>query len=426
MREDLLQYIWCDGKLTPEALYSTGGDSISIVHPGNLNSLSGPDFLNARLLINSQEWAGNIEIHIRSSDWYVHHHDTDTSYDNVILHVVWDEDCTIFRQDGSAIPALQLKEYVSKSVLDNYHRLFRKQDKKTINCERDVQTVATSLVNHWLDTLFYKRICEKSALVNKLLVETSNDWEKVFFMVLLKSFGLNYNGDSFLSLAAAINFSIVRKIAKKTLQLESVFFGLSGLLNDTNCEDPYFFELQNEYQFLKSKFNLKEDPVFAPDFVKLRPDNFPTVRLSQMASLYGQHPAIFDKVIKSNSVIELRALFQIKASSYWDTHFTFGKPSAQRAKKLSQVFIDLMILNAVLPVKYSYAVNRGEDNSNVLNKIASAIRSEHNGIIRKMEKAGFVSTSAHDSQALLHLYNKYCTKNKCLQCDIGDHLLRGK
>lgn len=424
MREDLLHFIWKYRKLRLTVLYSSSNESVTIVDSGMHNHLSGPDFFNAKINIDGQLWAGNVEIHINSSDWYLHQHEKDANYDSVILHVVWSDDSSVFRKDGSEIPTLELKEYIAEDLLRSYQNLFDKKQKNFINCEKGIDKTDVFLIKNWLERMYFDRLESKSAFIFELLENSKNDWEQVLFIVLLKNFGLKINGEAFLSLSNHLDFSTVRKLQLEGQQLESVFFGMSHLLDDETIVDAYYQQLKKEYHYLKSKFSLSDIGVMKPEFFKLRPPNFPTIRLSQFANLYGVHQNIFDKIISANSLKELYLLFDVSASTYWNDHFTFGKPSKKRAKKLTKPFIDLLIINTILPLKFCHAKYFGNDVNENIVQIITKIGSEKNSIISNFKKHSVVSANAKESQALIQLYNNYCTKNKCLDCAIGSSLLR--
>ena len=252
---------------------------------------------------------------------------------------------------------------------------------------------------------------------------SKNDWESVLYTLLLKNFGLKINGESFLSLAHALDFNIFRKLQKNLLQMESTLFGLTGLLNDDSLIDRYHTVLKNEYHYLKHKFDLDGTAVMVPEFFKLRPPNFPTIRLSQFANLYSENHNLFDKVVKAKTKADLYQIFEVSASAYWDDHFTFGKGSKKSSKKLTKKFIDLLIINTILPLKFSYAKQLGKDSNESLIAIIGSLQKEDNNILKKFNALGIRIKTAGDSQAILQLYNEYCSKNKCLQCSIGCSLL---
>jgi len=425
VREDLLHFIWKYKKIKSSELRTSKKESIEIITPGLHNHLSGPDFFNARIKIDGQEWAGNVEIHIKASDWYLHRHEIDASYDNVILHVVWEDDASIFRKDGSEIPTFELQNYIAKDLLSSYQNLFDKRQKTFVNCEKDIAQVDTFLFKNWIERLYFERLEQKSELVLSLLKNSKNDWEQVLFAMLLKNFGLKINGEAFLSLSAALDFSTVRKLQSDVDQLESVLFGMSHLLEDHTILDNYYIQLTKEYTYLKSKFKLDNKGVFKPDFFKLRPPNFPTIRLSQLANLYSLHQNLFDKVINANNCEELYLLFNVAASPYWIDHFTFGKTSKKSTKRVTKKFIDLLIINSIIPLKFCHAKLLGRDINTDIIKIITKISAERNSVISNFIDLKVTPKNAKDSQAILQLYNKYCTKNKCLECAVGSSLLQG-
>lgn len=404
MREDLLHFIWKYKKLPLDNLVGTNNEPISVVDTGTHNHLAGPDFFNAKVNINEQLWAGNVEIHLKSSDWYAHNHEQDTNYNNVILHVVWDDDGAVFRSDSSEIPTLELQNYISETLLEAYQNLFNKTDVSFINCEKSIGKVDTFLFDNWLERLYFERLERKSKWVFEMLETSKNDWEQVFFALLLKNFGLKINGASFLSLAQALDFSTVRKLQSDTMALESVFYGMSHLLDNDEILDDYYLQLKKEYAHLKNKFNLKEGSVQKPEFFKLRPPNFPTIRLSQMANLYVNRQNLFSRVIHASTLEELYAIFDISASTYWSEHFTFGKSSKKSNKRLTKNFIDLLIINSLMPLKFCYAQHQGKDANEEIIQIISHIKKEENSIITNFKRHGIAIGNAAESQAILQLY----------------------
>ena len=421
MQEDFLHYIWKHKKFDVSNIKSSSDETIEIVSVGQHNLNSGPDFFNAQLKIGSQLWAGNVEIHIKSSDWFLHNHETDSNYDNVILHVVWEHDTEVFRKNNSSIPVLELKDYVSKSAINNYEKLFSKAQ-KWINCEDDFAEVDDFKIQNWLERLYFERLERKSDDIEQLLKESKNDWEAVLFKMLAKNFGLKVNGDAFLSMANSFDFSIVRKTQSNRMALESLFFGQSGLL-EVQIQNGNYLELKKEYQFLIQKFKLSNKNVAPVQFFRLRPPNFPTIRLSQLASLYHEHQNIFSKIIEAKTIDEFYSLFSVGTSSFWESHYTFEKSSKSSKKVLTKSFIDLLLINTIIPIKFSHAKQHGKQIDDTIVKLIQQIKSEKNSIVEKFNSLKKVSTTALQSQGLLQLKNNYCDKNKCLQCTIGNSLL---
>lgn len=423
MREDLLHFLWKYKKLQTSDLYTTNSESISIIDTGIHNQLSGPDFFNAKIDINGQLWAGNVEIHLKASDWYTHRHEEDPNYENVILHVVWEEDTAIFRKNGSAIPTLELRDSIPPKLLQVYQDLFDKRKYSFINCEADIVEVDSFIIDNWLDRLYFERLEHKSSTIHELLESSKNDWEQVLFTLLLKSFGLKINGDAFLTLANHLKFSVVRKLGNNTMQLESLLFGMSHLLEDDGIVDMYYLGLKRDFEFLMRKFNLDNEGVLRPDFFKLRPFNFPTVRLSQFADLYSKQDRLFEQVVKATDLKTLYSIFESSATSYWNNHYVFGKPSKEKSKKLTRPFIDLLIINTVLPLKFCYSRHLGKTVGDEILHIGGQIKAEQNSIIKGYDTLGVTVKNARESQALIQLYQEYCTANKCLDCAIGSTIL---
>jgi len=424
MQEDFLHYLWKHKKIDVTNLKTANGKDIFIISVGQHNQNSGPDFFAAQLKIDNQLWAGNVEIHIKSSDWFVHNHEIDKAYDNVILHVVWEHDTDIFRKDNSAIPTLELKQYVSKEALQNYQKLFSKSQ-KWINCENDFATVDDFVIQNWLERLYFERLERKSETIEKMLKASSNNWEEVLFKMLAKNFGLKVNGEAFLSISNSFDFSVVRKLQSNILSLEALFFGQAGLLEDDN-QEIYYLELAEEYKFLKQKFNLSNQNVTPLQFFRLRPANFPTIRLSQLAMLYYKYQNLFSKVMTTKSIEELYALFTVATSTFWETHFTFNKTSKLSKKTITKSFVDLLLINTIIPLKFSFAKHQGKVIDDEIVEIIQSITSEKNAIVDKFNLLKKVSSTALQSQALLQLKTEYCDKNKCLQCAIGNSLLNKK
>ncbi len=421
MKEDFLHYIWQYKKFDFTNLKTTSGESVSIFNVGNFTQLAGPDFFNAQIEINNQKWAGNIEIHIKSSDWYVHHHERDDKYDSVILHVVWEHDAAIFRKDNSEIAVLELKNYVSQDLVHQYEKL--KAIKSWVYCENEIKTIPQFVLKNWQERLFFERLERKSIPIESLLLENQNDWEATFFCFLSRNFGLNTNGDSFFKMAQTVPFSVIRKEAFEVENLEAIFFGRAHLL-ELDKEDNYWKDLKFRWNYIQHKHQL--EPVFidSVQFFKHRPDNFPTIRLSQLASLYHVHQNLFSKVITAKSREELYQIFQVSVSEYWQTHYNFDKVSPKKAKSLSKSFIDLLIINTIIPFRFAYEKSLGKETIEENIAFLEKITAEKNTIIDKFKTIGIASKNAFETQSLLQLKKEYCDKSKCLQCAVGLELLK--
>jgi len=420
MQEDFLHYIWKHKAFSVLALKTTRDEIVSIKHFGQHNHNAGPDFFNAQLSINNQLWAGNVEIHIKSSDWYVHHHEVDKAYDNVILHVVWEHDTEIFRKDNSEIPTLELKQYVDKSLLNNYQKLI--QSKSWINCESHFAEVDDFLLNNWLERLYIERLERKSESIQHILETSNNDWEAVLFKMLLKNFGLKVNGESFLSLANSIAFSVLRKLQNNVLYVEALLFGQANLLGD-DVQDVYYFDLQQRYHFLKQKFKLNNEGVLPVKFFRLRPPNFPSIRISQFANLYTLEQNLFSRVINLKTKEDYYELFNKGVTDFWMTHYTFAKISKISKKRLTKSFIDLIIINTIIPLKFCFAKSQGKYVDEDLFQLIKQIKIEKNSVVSKFLDLKKIKKNALNSQALLQLKPQYCDKNKCLRCAVGNSLI---
>ncbi len=421
MKEDFLHYLWKFKKFDTLNLKTFNGEEITIINVGQYLELAGPDFFNAQITIGNQKWAGNVEIHLKSSDWYVHHHERDEAYENVILHVVWEHDAEIFRKNNTEIPVLELKKYVDAVTISNYQSLI--SPKSWIFCEKQIQEIDEFVFKNWQERLFFERLERKSKPIFDLLEQTNHDWEAVLFCLLAKNFGLNTNGEIFLKIAQNIPFSVVRKESFEVENLEALIFGTAGLL-DSEKEDNYFKDLKFRYFYLLHKHQLEKSCIETVQFFKHRPDNFPTIRLSQLANLYHTQQNLFSKINMLNSLKSTYDLFQVSTSEYWLNHYQFDKDSPKKKKSLSKSFVDLIVINTIIPLQFAFAKSQGKELSEDLIRLLNEVSSEKNAIIDKFHSFGIVSKSAFDSQSLLQLKNEYCNKSKCLECSIGMELLK--
>lgn len=420
MKEEFLHYIWQYKKFAFTNLRITSGQQLTIIHCGYYTQQAGPDFFNAHLIIDEQRWAGNIEIHLKSSDWYAHHHETDAAYDNVILHVVWEHDTEVFRKNNAVIPVLELKQYVAAEVLNQYNQLFVR--KIWINCENQLKLIDNFTLSNWVERLFFERLEKKANDVEAFLFKNAFDWEAAFYQLLARSFGLNTNGEAFLKMAESIPFSVIKKERYEVESIEALFFGSAGLLEDKN-EDVYYVDLKQRWDYLKHKYQLEKKYFQPVQFFKHRPDNFPTIRLAQLAQLVFLRHHIFQNVINTKSVQEIYPMFNGAVSDYWKTHYLFDRQHKKRNKVLSKKFIDLVILNCILPVKFAYDYANGNVKPEELIAWASALAPEKNTIIEKFNQIGLKSNNSYQSQAILQLKKEYCNTNKCLHCAIGQKLI---
>ena len=421
MKEDFLHYLWKFKKFDTLNLKTFNGEEITIINVGQYLELAGPDFFNAQLVIGNQKWAGNVEIHLKSSDWYVHHHERDEAYENVILHVVWEHDTEIFRSNNSEIPVLELKNYVDSATIANYQSLMA--PKSWIFCEKQLKEIDEFVFKNWQERLFFERLERKSKPIYDLLKQTNNDWEAVLFCLLAKNFGLNTNGEIFLKIAQSIPFSIIRKESFEVENLEALLLGNAGLL-EAEKEDNYFKDLKFRYFYLLHKYQIEKKLVEPVQFFKHRPDNFPTIRLSQLANLYHSQQNLFSIISTSNSVKSIYETFDISTSDYWQNHYQFDKESPKKKKKLSKSFVDLVIINTIIPLQFAYAKSQGKEISEDLIQLINKVAPEKNAIMDKFSSFGIKSKNAFETQSLLQLKNEYCNKSRCLECAIGMELLK--
>ena len=423
MKEDFIHYIWKYKKFNFTNLKTSNGDDLTILNSGDYLQKEGPDFFNAQIVITTQKWAGNIEIHIKSSDWYLHHHERDVNYNNVILHVVWVNDAPIYRKDNTEIPVLEIKNYVSPDIQHIYMEL--SAQKSWIYCENQIKDIDSFVFCNWQERLFLDRLEEKALPIQELLNETQQDWEAVLFCLLAKNFGLNTNGEAFYKIAKSITFSLIQKEALDVIYLEALLFGQANLIPD-NVEDVYPKELKSWYDYMALKYKMNKPALENIQFFQHRPDNFPTIRLAQLAMLYHLQRNLFSKIIAAKSLTELHPLFELQVNGYWKTHYNFDKPSPKKDKSLSKEFINLLIINTIAPIKFAFAQSQGKESAEILIDLLASIPAEKNNIIEKFSIFGIKSKNSFQTQALLQLKNKYCNTKKCLHCAIGLDLLKNK
>lgn len=422
MNEDFLHYLWKFKKFNFLEAFSDKGEKIELQSVGTHNTTaSGPDFFNARLKIDGQTWAGNVEIHISSSDWYAHNHQVDKAYDNVILHVVWEHDVEVFRRDNSVIPCLELKALTPQYALKNYRDLLAAK-KDWINCAQDFSSFSEFKLQNWLERLYVERLEKKYSLIDELLQASKNDWEAVLFQLLAKNFGLNKNGAVFLKMAQSFPFRIVRK-STSSKELEALFLGQLNLLTPQS-ESPYEQELIQHYRFLTQKHKLTAIDR-EPQFFRLRPVNFPTIRLSQLAQLYTTSKNLFSNVLNEWEPSKIHDLLKVSTSAFWEEHYTFKKQSRFKNKRITKSFTNLILINTVVPLKFAFYKKQGRVEIDKLFSLMRELPCEKNSITKGFDKLRKgVASNALVGQALIQLKPNYCDKNKCLQCNLGIELLK--
>jgi hypothetical protein len=425
MNEEFLHYIWKFQLYNKKELILTNGELINVIRPGILNFDSGPDFFNGQVKIDSTLWAGNIEIHINSSDWLKHKHQTDGAYDKVILHVVWNADQEICRKTGEIIPCLELNGLVSKSVLDNYTGL--NKDFVQVPCENEIKKVDPFIIESFLERLLVERLNVKSERFDRRFNLNKNDWESSLYQLLAKYFGFKVNAVPSELLAASLPYSIIRKHAHNLLELESLLFGQAGFL-DEEFNGNYPIELKKRYKFFKHKYQLKPIDKSLWKFMRMRPVNFPTIRIAQLASLLNKHQNLFQKIVEAKNIEEIRFIFEVSGSEYWSSHFRFDVPSSKKEKRnLGKDSIDILLINTVIPLLFSYSKMRNDLGiGDRLLTYLENIKPEQNKIVKEWKVLGVSAKSAMQSQALLQLRSNYCDLKKCLNCNIGNSIIKKK
>lgn len=419
MTEKLLQYLWNFKIFQNFDFKDIEGNSVEIIDFGKWNTDSGPDFQMAKIKTNNLILAGNIELHVKSSDWIFHNHSKDPNYQNIILHVVFQNDIEIDELQNKNIPTLELKSFIDENILWKYEKLI--SENQFIPCENIFDPHKIPI--HFHEENILKKLQEKSVEIENSLALYKNNFEAVLFHHLAYSFGLKVNAFIFKQIAESINFTVINKIKQNEAQLEALFFGVSGWLENPKDEPMQIWK--REFDFIKAKFNIS-DLQFRPKFLRLRPPNFPTIRLSQLANLYHQHHSLFSKIIFVKNAAELFKIFkEVKASEYWDNHFNFGKISTvDQPKVLTKDFIELIILNTILPLKYTYHKYQNEEITDEILAFYTNISSEKNTIIGQWKNLGLPIKSALESQSLIYHYKNSCEEKNCLNCSIGFKLLK--
>lgn len=419
MKESILHYVW-QYKLFPQHhLKTIDGKNVEVIDVGRFNSDAGPDFFNAKIKIDETIWAGNVEFHQRSSDWKRHNHTDNKAYDNVILHIAEIVDAEILRTNGEKIPQMELK--IPSEVEQKYNDLLTR--KSWIPCENKIAEVDSFKINAWKNSLLTERLQQKTETIFSLLQQNENHWEEAFYVSLSRSFGFGVNSQPFELLAKSLPQNILAKHKDNLLQLEALLFGQAGFLKEKTC-DEYQLLLQKEYQFLQTKYALKSIESSQWKLLRLRPENFPHVRLAQFAKLTQNSSKLFSKILETENLNELRKFFECEVSEYWQKHYLFGKESTVSRKRMGKNSIDILLINTVIPFIFAYARKKNLDEiaDKAINLLEN-IPSEKNSIIEKWKELGILSENAFDSQSLLQLKKNYCDEKKCLLCRIGHQIL---
>lgn len=416
MKEEFIYYLW-ENRLLSNDLVTVDGEEVNIISVGIRNHDSGPDYLDTRIKIGDTLWVGHVEMHVNTSDWFRHGHQDDEAYNNVVLHVVYHNDC-----ERLNIPTVEIAGKFDENILARYEGFMR--SRQWIPCEKIISNVQQFTWLSWLERLVVERLETEVKDVFTCLVENNYNWEETVYQRVMRYLGMKVNNDAFERLAKILPLKILRKHIDNALQVEAMIFGCAGFLEGM-FEEPYPVLLQREFKILKSKFNLSVMPMACWKFLRMRPPNFPTVRLAQTASLICSCDTLFYKILTINDLKTTRNVFDVKTNDYWDTHFIFGKPSKRMTKTFGTTAVDMLIINAIAPVLFCYGIYH--DNEELKEKslgFLEKMKPEDNLVIRKFEKMGVNVCNAQQSQAVLHLYKCYCKKRKCLNCRVFSALFK--
>lgn len=429
--EDLVRYVWKHRLFPLTSLLTTDGQEVEVIHPGMENRSDGPDFFNAKVKIAGTLWVGNVEIHGKASDWLLHGHDTNKRYDSVVLHVAGMVDREIVRTDGTPIPQLELK--VPEHIINNYAEL-RKTDHYP-PCYRVIPELGNIVIHSFLSSLLYERLDMRSTQIAQRYEAHDKNWDDALFSTIARNFGFGTNGDAFDEWARRMPFRAVDKHADNLQQIEALFFGQAGLLEEDSVPtyykealagDGYFQTLRREYAFLAHKFDLRPMDYTTWRLLGMRPANFPHVRLAQLAMLYHERRISVSKLLAATDKSSLTELLRVGTSPYWDTHYTFAStPSAPTKKRVTDNAVTLLLINSVAPFYYSYGRRKdSEQHCEQAVALLEQLKAENNYIIRGWIDCGFIVKHAADSQALIQLKKQYCDRRDCLRCRIGYEYLK--
>lgn len=422
MNEHLLHFIWKFRLFNTDNLTTTNGLPVEVVKTGLHNTNSGADFQNAKVKIGEVLWAGNVEIHINTSDWQKHKHQHDAAYDNVVLHVVHNHDAEILNSKGKQIPVLELKDRVSTSTLTRYNELAKRDS--TIPCAKHFATVPDFTIKTNLDRMLVERLESKVQQIQQVLAKNGNDWENLMFAMIARYLGASVNKEPFYMLAKTLPVNMWAKHADDRLQLEALVFGQAGFLEDRQ-EEEYPKQLRKEYMYLKRLHGLQPIDNHLWKFLRLRPSNFPTIRLAQLAAMMHYDIKMFSNIMEAKDVKALFNYFDVEVSEYWKSHYHFNKPSENVNSHIGDSAKNVLLINAVAPVLFAYGKYKAnEDYCDRALKLLELCKPESNSIITMWKDLGIKPLNAYDTQALLQLNNEYCLSFNCLNCSIGHAILK--
>lgn len=418
MTEAFLHYLWLNGLFT-SPLTTTLGEPIKVFTPGFHNIHSGPDFSDARLSIGNTVWAGNVEIHVNSSDWFKHGHQHDDAYSNVALHVVYNDDAPGALR---GIPVCELNSKIDLDLFNAYKKFI--SDAHFAPCTRHISRISQIDMTLWLERMLIEKLEHKADFIQDVLTLSQGDWEEVLYHSIARSFGFSVNALPFEMLARSVSYKILAHHADNQFQVEALLFGQAGFLTH-DLLDTYGQELFKEYTFLRKKYNLVPVSSSLWKFLRMRPANFPTIRISQFASLISRNAGLLSGIIAKPTVNEITDLFMTEASDYWSNHFVFDKETPGKPKALGQSSARLLVMNAVLPFMFVYGTSTGNESlSGKALAFYEQLPGENNSVISQWKEAGLDVSTAFATQALMNLKTSYCDKRNCLNCRIGNILLK--
>lgn len=425
MTESFLHYIWQLQYFERDELKTSSGEPVCVYHPGIRNSDAGPDFSNAHVKIGNLEWRGSVEIHIKASGWHDHKHSSDEAYEKVTLHVVWENDKPVMRTDGSVMPTLELKGRIDPVLWERYKNLYASAD--VIPCAGSWQSVPELTRLSALDNALMTRLQAKAQAVTELLTRNNNNWEQTCYLLLSKNFGFKVNAEPMLRLAQLLPYNTLLKHADKPVQVEALLFGAGGFLENVVTDDDHTLMLKREYDLLRKKYSLDGRQMNHSQwkFLRLRPANFPTLRIAQLTALLTKQKNLFSKILEAGSCKEVYDLFHVDQPAYWLRHYQFGKLSKSDVSSLGERSIQNIIINTVVPMLVAYGKIHDEQSYlNLATDLLQEMPAEDNKITRQWLPLNYRVKSAFDSQALIELYTNFCLKRRCLECGVGSWLIK--
>ncbi len=422
--EKLMQYVWQHRLWVQQDMRTVDGRVVQVIDPGQLNTNAGPDFFNAKVKIDGKMWVGNIEIHVRASDWKRHNHNNDPAYDSVILHIVEKDDIAVYRSNGELIP--QLRMPCAPDFHARYNALVG-QASTELPCSAIISQLPSIYLTDWVATLAHERLYGKVNRINNLLERTTGDWEETCYITLSRNLGFGINSDAFERLALSLPLRFMGKHSDSLLSIEALLFGQSGLLDNAPIDDPYVARLKAEYGFLANKFSLQRPENLGWRMARMRPPNFPHRRIALLAMLIHGGFRLMSSIISAPDEKSLRSLFKAELTGYWASHYNFDAPSRRQSQALSDGSIDIILINTVAPLIYAYGLSRDDnDTCDRAMLMLQSLKPERNSIIELFNRAGIKSPDAFTTQALIQLRREYCEPRKCLYCRIGHRMLSAK